>query len=61
MISHIGMSSFERYTILLVCDEIGNQRLLWQCGENQVKECWVNAYSVESVAKEVVEWFEING
>jgi hypothetical protein len=56
-ISHVGMSSFDGFTILLLNDEKGRERLLWQCGSGKVMSKCLGVGTVESVSMDAVAWF----
>lgn len=54
-ISHLGMSSFDQVTLLLIEDEQGRQRLIWQQASDAVKEAYLPARRLQLVASECVE------
>lgn len=54
-ISHIGMSSFDQVTLLLLEDEEGRQRLIWQQGSGVVDEAYLPPGRMQAVASECVE------
>jgi len=52
-ISHIGMSSFENYGLLLLKDGSGHERLLWAYNRDpKVREVFLEANEMEAVARE---------
>jgi hypothetical protein len=58
-ISHIGMSSFEEFDILLLYDAHGGERCLWRrVGATTIAECKLWRNEMEAVAKEFCEAFE---
>jgi hypothetical protein len=58
-ISHIGMSSFEHFDILLLYDAHGGERCLWRvAGATKIEECRLWRNEMESVAKEFCDLFE---
>jgi hypothetical protein len=57
-ISHLGMSSFDQTTLLLVEDEQGNQRLIWQQGTAPIDEAFLPPRELQRVATSVVMSFE---
>jgi len=59
-ISHIGMSSFDRFTVILVCDEDRNHRVLWQCGDGLIMDGRIQAGYIESTVEQVVEGFALD-
>ena len=54
-ISHVGMLSFDQVTLLLVEDEQGRQRVIWQQARDEVKEAYLPAGRMQLVASECVE------
>jgi hypothetical protein len=60
-ISHIGMSSFEKFDILLLYDAHGGERCLWRrAGSPNIEECKLWRNEMETVAIEFCELFERN-
>ena len=55
-IGHLGMSSFDRYDILLVEDPEAGQRLLWREGDGAIQHAYLPANSIQSVASECLHW-----
>jgi hypothetical protein len=57
-VSHIGMSSFERWDLLFIKNEVGEERLLWREGESQVvREVRLDAGELERTVDEFLkEW-----
>jgi hypothetical protein len=58
-ISHIGMSAFDRYDILLLKDALGGERCLWrEAGRpTAIFECHLGENEMERVAAEFCERF----
>jgi hypothetical protein len=58
-ISHIGMSSFEHFDILLLYDERGGERCLWrQTGMPGIEDCRLWRGEMENVAIQFCDSFE---
>lgn len=58
-ITHLGMSSFDPYPIIMVKDELGNERCLWRKdGSSEVFEQWLAPGEFEHVLREFCERFE---
>lgn len=58
-ISHLGMSSFERFDLLLLKDEHGAERCLWrEAGSCEIMDCRLWRNEMETVATEFCERFE---
>ena len=53
-ISRIGMSSFDRFTLLLVESQTGMQRLVWQEGQGDIQDAYLGANQLESAFAEAV-------
>ncbi len=50
-ISHVGMSAFDRYDILLLTDEQGAERCLWrESGSDHLHECFLRRREMERIA-----------
>lgn len=61
-ISHLGMSSFERFDILLLKDECGAERCLWrEVSCRNFKDCRLDRDEMERVAREFCDCFELLG
>lgn len=61
-ISHLGMSSFERFDLLLLKDANGSERCLWRAaGTKKVFECRLWRNEMEAVAADFCDWFERRG
>jgi hypothetical protein len=56
-ISHLGMSSFDRVTLLLVEDKSGRQRCIWQQELDPVQEAFLPPGRMQQVARDCVERF----
>jgi hypothetical protein len=57
-ISHIGMSSFDRFTLLLVTNEHGMERLVWREGDGDIQDAHLSAGQVKSVFADAVRLLE---
>ncbi|MDP3279190.1 MAG: Imm42 family immunity protein [Deltaproteobacteria bacterium] len=58
-ISHLGMSSFNRFDLLLLEDEHGAERCLWrEAATEDLHECYLKSFEMESVAGEFCEQLE---
>ena len=58
-INHIGMSSFERYRIVVVSDKKGSERLIWRSLDNDIlHEVYYPAGFIYSVARDFVNKFD---
>lgn len=57
-ISHIGMSSFERLTLLLVKNEQGMERLIWSEGGGGIQDAYLGASQIEDVFADAVNSLE---
>ncbi len=57
-ISHLGMSSFDHFDVLLV-ESKGEQRILWRDAHDmEIKEAFLPPGEVQRLAKEFCEWFD---
>ncbi len=58
-ISHLGMSSFDQFDILLIEQPNAEQRCLWRCADNNdVQECYLPKEEMQRVAKQCCIWLE---
>jgi hypothetical protein len=57
-ISHIGMSSFDRFTLLLVKDRNGEERCIWKMPSGEVMDAHLQPGEIESVFRELVSVME---
>jgi hypothetical protein len=58
-ISHLGMSAFERFDLLLLTDEHGAERCLWrETGSEEIHECYLWRLEMERVAGQFCARFE---
>lgn len=58
-VSHLGMSSTERFDMLLLKDEEGAERCLWrEAATEEIHECYLENFEMESVAGEICEQIE---
>jgi hypothetical protein len=58
-ISHLGMSSFEKFDLLLIEQPEGQQRCIWRyTGSNEVHECYLPKGEMQRVAKLCYVWLE---
>lgn len=55
-ISHIGMSSFDRVTLLWLKNLSGSDRLIWQVGEDSIQDAHVRAGLMETAFREAIRW-----
>ncbi|WP_165390856.1 Imm42 family immunity protein [Pseudoduganella lutea] len=58
-LSHLGMSSFDAVTLLLVKDENGAERCIWQIGSGPVSDACFPPSTLESVLAEFLHAFEM--
>lgn len=56
--AHIGMSSFDRYVLLLMKDEQGMERLVWREGDSDIQDAYLSAGQLESVFADAVRLLE---
>lgn len=50
-VSHLGMSSFDRFDVLLLTDAVGAERILWrEGGSDEVLECRLDPGEMERTA-----------
>lgn len=55
-ISHLGMSSFDNFDVLLLKDQHGAERCLWrEAGSREIHECHLWRLEMESVAGEFID------
>lgn len=58
-ITHVGMSSFDSFVVVLVKDEIGNERCLWRKDdETTIHDSWLGPGEMERVVGEFCSRFE---
>lgn len=57
-ISHLGMSAFENFDILLLKDASGGERCLWREGGGTVQECRLWRNEMENVAASFCDLFD---
>jgi hypothetical protein len=58
-VSHLGMSAFEQFDILLLYDAHGGERCLWRrAGAAKIEECRLWRNEMEAVAEEFCYLFE---
>lgn len=57
-ITHIGMSSFDRFTIVLVKDEHGGEWCLWREVGAQIHDCRLWRNEMETVAGQFCDMFD---
>ncbi len=57
-ISYIGMSSFNNVTMMLIENEEGSARFVWQQDDNPVQEAFSNMSEINRVIMEAIEYFE---
>ena len=52
--SHIGMSSFDNVTLLLVKSESGKERLVWRSGAGDIEDAYFNEGEIERVFNDAI-------
>jgi hypothetical protein len=57
-ITHLGMSSFDDYVVVLVKNLDGVERCLWRKGAGEILECALAPSEMEAVAREFCDAFE---
>lgn len=57
-ISHIGMSSFDIVTILLITNEKGDERCIWKASKGEIMEAFLRPYEIEGVFLEFINSFQ---
>jgi len=58
-ISHIGMSSFDTFSLLLIEQPNGPQRCLWQSeSSEEINECYIPQKEMQRVAELCCTWLE---
>ncbi|WP_266160582.1 Imm42 family immunity protein [Dyella silvatica] len=57
-VSHIGMSSFDRVTLLMLTNEQGMERLVWREGDGDIQDAYLGAGQLESVFADAVRLLE---
>lgn len=57
-VSHLGMSSFNDVSILLVENDSGRQRFVWQQGNNPIHDTILPKHQVRNVLDNTVKWFQ---
>jgi hypothetical protein len=57
-LSHLGMSAFDRVTLLLINDGKKNERYLWQQNKEVIMDYTAPLGSLEASAKEAILWFQ---
>jgi hypothetical protein len=56
-IGHIGMSSFDRFDLLLIEDPEGAQRILWREGDaGEPHHAYLPRGELQAVARQCIEW-----
>jgi len=53
-LSHIGMSSFDNVTLLLLKNEKGLERLIWRSGDGEIKDALFEDGEIERVFREAI-------
>lgn len=60
-LDHVGMSSFEKWSVLLIERGDGGQRLLWRrISDTEIGECVLRPNCFEDVASEFIDWARVN-
>lgn len=57
-ISHLGMSSFENVSIVLIENEKGNLRCIWQQKQEEVKECFLKKGEMKRIFIKTINYIE---
>ena len=57
-ISHIGMSSFDNVTLLMIKNEKGMERLVWRSKDGEIEDAYLEAGQVEETFLEAVRSLE---
>lgn len=57
-ISHIGMSSFDSVTIVLLENGQGGARCIWKQGSQEAQDAFLDIGEINQVFKEVIEWWK---
>lgn len=57
-ITHIGMSSFDAVTLLLVTDKDGNERCIWKDGSHHIVDACLPASEIERVLSQFLLQFD---
>lgn len=57
-ITHIGMSSFDVVTVLLVKDEDGSERCIWKDGSQHVVDAYLPANEIERILSQFLLHFD---
>lgn len=60
-ISHLGMSSFDDVTLLLVKNSQADERLIWRKGTSEVSDFYLGAGEIEDVLAQVVDYCKAPG
>jgi len=56
-IEHIGMSSFDQLNMVLIENELREQRCIWQQNDQKIREVHLPENGMESVAIQVVDYY----
>lgn len=59
-VSHIGMSSFDEVTIILVENEKGDFRCIWKQGANGIEDAFLGKDEMRKVVDDAVLYFDKN-
>lgn len=58
-ISHVGMSSFDRFDILLIEEPGAGQRALWREGDNSdIRDAYLPPGQIQKTARECIAWLQ---
>lgn len=57
-IEHLGMSSFDGVSIILIENDAKQQRCIWQQGDKEVNEVFLAERRIEELAIKVIDFFE---
>ncbi len=57
-ITHLGMSSFDRFSVLLVENENGEQRCIWQSGQDIVNDAYLPTDAMKTATNQAIKYFK---
>lgn len=57
-IGHLGMSSFDRYDVLLIEEPTVSQRILWREGNGPAQDAYLPPDRIQSVTRECLAWMD---
>ena len=56
-VTHVGMSSFDNYTVVLIRGP-GKDRCLWQLKNEELHDEHIDQLAIEKSAKHLIDWFD---